>query len=288
MEWMLQPIIAGDRTMSGILSIWRLRTRRFGTGGLLVAVQVLTGIFSQSVTQAAPVVEFDFGRTVECREVMALELGEELPGQDEKLIEMKLRVSVRLLSGKLKDVKEIRLEISDGDGRMRVHDFLPTTRLESLLTDQIEWTRTMEKNKEMGVSLGGEAPLLLGEVVAHVTPSLNGSMGQRELITEKKHRMAPKYLVVSSGTVGREHGVFFKMRASSQSSLEGVHELTIRFIVPHSWRGDAVRVSCQATGQQKILWLKKHKVWAHTIAPVALYLAGDPRARRAAERYVRQ
>jgi len=233
-------------------------------------------------------VEFDFGRTVECREVMASELDRGLLGLDEKMIEMNLRVSVRLLSGKLDDVKEIRVEISDCDGLMRVHDFLPATRLESLLTDQIEWTKTTEKNKVLGASLGGEAPVMLGEVVAHVTPSLNGSVGQRELITEKKQQLTPKHLVVSSGTVRQEHGVFFKMRASSQSSLEGVHELTIRFIVPRNWRGDAVRVSCQATGQQKILWLTQHKVWAHTIAPVALYLAGDSKARQAAERYVRE
>jgi hypothetical protein len=275
--------------MPEILTMRRYgQIERFRSGVLLIVAQVLTGLFPLAVAHAAPVVKFDFGRTVECREILAPELDGELPGSDEKLIEMKLRVSVHLLSGKLDDVKEVRVEVSDGDGRMRVHDFLPTTRMESLLAEQIEWTKTTEKNKSLGASLGGEAPLLLGEVVAHMTPSLSGSVGQSELITEKKQRIAPKYLVVSSGTVKQEHGVFFKMRASSQSTLEGVHELTIRFIVSRSWRGDAIRVICQATGQKKILWLKQQKVWAHTTAPVALYLAGDLRARRAAERYVRQ
>ncbi len=278
--------------MSGILWIWRIfrhgQNWRLMPGVLLIAVGIPTSLSSATVVSAGPVVEFDFGRTVECREIVAPELDEEFLAPDEKMIEMKLRVSVHLLSGKLADVKEIRVEVSDSDGRMRVHDFLPTTRLESLLTEQIEWTRTMEKNRSLGATLGGEAPLLLGGVVAHMTPSLNGTVGQRELVTEKKQRLAPKHLVLSSGTIGQEHGVFFKMRASSQSSLEGVHELTIRFIVPSHWRGDAVRVSCQATGQKKILWLKQHKVWAHIMAPVALYLAGDSRARRAAERYIRQ
>ena len=254
----------------------------------LFVIQVLIAISSMLVAYAAPEVEFDFGRMVECREIVASELDDKPLGPYEKLVELNLRVSVRLISGKLEDVKEIRVEVSDRDGQMRVHDFNPTTRLESLLTDQVEWTRTMEKNKAMGATLGGEAPLLLGEVVAHVTPSLNGSIGQRELITEKKQKISPKHLVVSSGTVGQEHGVFFKMRASSQSSLERVHHLTIRFVVPLSWRSDAIRVSCQATGQQKILWLKQHKVWAHMAAPVALYLAGDLRARRAAEKYARR
>ena len=82
--------------------------------------------------------------------------------------------------------------------------------------------------------------------------------------------------------------MFFTLRPSPQTSLEGVHELTVAFIVPADWRGDAVRVSCQASGEQKVLWMKQQKVWAEKSGGVALYLAGDAEARRAAERRVRQ
>jgi len=47
-------------------------------------------------------------------------------------------------------------------------------------------------------------------------------------------------------------------------------------------------VACQATGQQKVLWMKQSKVWAQKSSAVALYLAGDLAARRAAQRHVRQ
>lgn len=262
----------------------------------IAIVLVLATGESASTVQAAPVMEFDFGRTVECRDVTEDELAAEniespnggILGSDEKIIEMRLRISARLLSGHLGDVQELRIEVSDCDGRMRVHDFQPTTRLESLFAGDIEWTKRTEKSKAVGASLGGESPLPIGEVIAHVTPSASGSLGERETVTETQKRIAPKQLVIASGTIGQAHGVFFKLRASPQSTLEGVHELAVRFVVPRNWRGDAVRVSCQATGQQKILWMKQHKVWAHSIAPVALYLAGDAKARRAAEQYVKQ
>jgi hypothetical protein len=88
--------------------------------------------------------------------------------------------------------------------------------------------------------------------------------------------------------MNEEHGVFFTLRPSALSSLEGVHELTVQFIVPLAWRGDAVRISCQATGEQKVLWMKQQKVFGEKSIPVALYVAGDSGARRAADRFARQ
>ena len=91
-----------------------------------------------------------------------------------------------------------------------------------------------------------------------------------------------------SGTIDNEHGVFFTLRKSPTGSLEGVHELSVQFIAPANWRGDAIRVSCEARGEQKMLWMKQQKVWAAKTSAVALYLAGDGEARKAAERHVRQ
>ena len=252
-------------------------------GLLLAADNVLAG---------QPSIAFDFGTTAQCREVS---LGEEeghssgqkmTPGQ--KLIELKLRVSVHLLAGKISDVEEIRIEIGDCDSRIRVESFSPGTQLESDLSEDITWTKRTESSKSFGASLGGEAPVLLGDVVAHVLPSINGGLSEREVLTEKQVRRAPQYAVVASGTMGQEHGVFFKLRSSPQTTLEGSHDLTVRFVVPKNWRGDALRVCCSATGQEKFLWTTKQATWARTCAPLAIYLAGDLEARMAAEQHVHQ
>ena len=244
---------------------------------------LLLVISSTTAGAADPAIAFDFGRTAECHDLTLAESAEVFP--HEKIVELRLRVSVHLLSGSVDDVEEVRIEIGDCDSRMRVHSFEPGTTLESRHTEPVRWSRTTEHSKSLGATLGGELPVPMGEVVAHVTPSISGGLSNREVITETEHRLAPQHVVVASGTIGQEHGVFFKLRSSPLSSLEGVHELTVRFIVPDSWRGDSVRVCCQATGQEKFLWMKQQTTWEHVCAPVAIYLAGDLKARQAAQRF---
>ena len=241
----------------------------------------------QSTVRAdEPALSFDFGRTLECRDVTPPEYTEQYP--DERIVECTLRLSVYLVSGDIDEVEAIRVEIADRDRRLRVFSFSPSTRLESGLSDDIEWTRTTESSHSIGASLGGEIPAPIGGVVAHVTPTINAGQGGKEVVKEKQIRVAPRQAVIASGTIDHEHGVFFTLRPSPTSSLEGVHELSVQFLVPADWRGDAIRVACQATGQQKLLWMKQHKVWAEKSLAVALYQAGDPAARRAAERHVKQ
>ncbi|MEM9659599.1 MAG: hypothetical protein AAF961_14665, partial [Planctomycetota bacterium] len=158
----------------------------------------------------------------------------------------------------------------------------------SSLANDIELTKTSEASHDLGFSLGGEVPGPIGGVVAHVTPSINSGLGKREVVTEKLTQLAPKHVVVASGTVDEEHGVFFKLRPTPQTTIEGVHEFTVQFLVPAKWRADAVRVKCQASGVQKFLWVKQQKVWASENRKVALYMAGDEQARIAAERHMRR
>ena len=255
------------------------RVRWFG-------VLVCLASTSSLALAGGPSLAFDFGRTAECREVTPADAEGLTPGK--KLIELKLRVSVQVLRGKISQVEEIRIEIGDSERRIRVESFAPSTTLESTLSKDITWTKRTETGKSLAASLGGEAPVPLGDVVAHVLPSINGGLSKREVITEKQTRRAPKQVLVASGTIGQAHGVFFKLRPSPQSTLEGSHELTVRFLVPQNWRGDSLRVCCQATGHEKILWSTQPATWAHTCAPLAVYLAGDLEARTAAEAHVRK
>ncbi|RIK76280.1 MAG: hypothetical protein DCC67_14100 [Planctomycetota bacterium] len=256
---------------------------------ILAATLVLLAAVHGRPSQAhadEPALAFDFGRALECRDVTPAEFSEQYP--DERIVQLTLRLSVYLTAGAAEDVESIRVEIDDADERLRVHAFSPGTRLESPYAADIETTRTVESSHSFEASLGGELPVPLGAIVAHVTPTVGGGKGGKEVVTEKTVRTAPKLPVIASGTMNSEHGVFFILRASPTTSLEGVHELSIQYRVPAHWRGDAVRVSCQAIGKQKTLWMTHERVWAQKSTPVALYLAGDSLARRAAERYVRQ
>ncbi len=251
-------------------------------GNVFFSILLIT--FSAGIAVAGgPQIAFDFGRIAECVEIAG---DDALLTPGVKLVELKLRISVHLLAGKIGDVEEVRIEVGDRENLMRVHSFAPSTQMASHLGGDIEWSKTTEEGHSLGASLGGELPTPVGGLIAHVTPTISGGTTNLEKITEKQLRLAPKFAVVASGTISQEHGVFFKLRSSSQSSLEGTHDLTVRFVVPEKWRGDSVRVCCQATGTEKVLWMKQQATWAHTCAPVALYLAGDAEARQAAMRYV--
>lgn len=253
---------------------------------LFPAILVVNFLLPPSSAEAAdPVLSFDFARALACRDVTPAELGEAYP--NDRVIEATLRLSVYLESGDMSEVQAIRVEIADQDARLRVHDFSPRTRLESEFAGEIEWTKTTESSHSLGASLGGELPCL-GGVKANVTPSINGGMGGKEVVTESQKRIAPKQVAVASGTMNEEHGVFFILRPSPSGTLEGVHELSVQFVVPADWRGDAVRVSVQASGEQKTLWITQQKVWAQKSAGVVLFMNGDAAARRAALRLVRQ
>lgn len=251
-------------------------------GSGILSLMLLVG-GSVATLAAPPRIAFDFGRIAECVDVTPAESEVLYPG--EKIVELKLRVSVHLLSGNINDVEEVRIEIGDGDSRMRVHSFSPGTQLTSNLNGDIEWCRTTEESSTLGASLGGELPTPVGTLIANVTPTLSGGVSNGEKITEKQIRVAPKFAVVASGTIAQAHGVFFKLRSSPQTSLEGTHEFTVRFIVPELWRGDGIRVCCQATGTEKVLWMKQQATWGHVCSGVALYLAGDAKARQAAIRF---
>jgi hypothetical protein len=254
---------------------------RLGSGILSLT---LLALGNTTATAGKPHVAFDFGRIAECVDVTPADKADLYPG--EKIVEVKLRVSVHLLDGDISDVKEVRVEVGDSDNRMRVHSFAPCTQLASHLSEDIEWSKTTEDTNSLAASLGGELPTPVGGLIAHVTPTISGAKTNHEKITEKQVRLAPKFAVVASGTISQEHGVFFKLRSSPQTSLEGTHELIVRFIVPENWRGDSIRVCCQATGTEKVLWMSQQTTWAHTCSGVALYLAGDARARQAAIRFV--
>ena len=125
---------------------------------------------------------------------------------------------------------ELDIEINGAATGLRVHSFSPSTQLASDLSKEIETTTTTKKEHSFGATLGGALPVPHANVVAQVSPSINANTSSCETVTEKLNRLPPKYAVVVSGTSSDGRGVFFKLKRSSQTSLEGVHELTVVFI----------------------------------------------------------
>jgi hypothetical protein len=204
---------------------------------------------------AAPNVEFDIAPTAECRDITPPARIKQYP--DQRLIEVTLPVSVRFRGVSMDEVDELAIEVNGVSAGMRVHDFAPTTQLASDISHEIETTTTTKKARSFDGSLGGTIPIPGADAAAHLTPTISAGLAGCDTETEKVNRLPPKHAVVVSGTSSAGRGVFFKLKRYSQTSLEGVHELTVTFVAPRAWKWSEIRVDCAARGEQKVLWMKQ-------------------------------
>jgi hypothetical protein len=204
---------------------------------------------------AAPSVEFDIAPTAECRDVTPPQRIAQYPR--ERLIEVTLPVSVRFHDASMDDVDELAIEVHGATPGMRVHDFAPTTQLASDISHEIETTTTTNKKRSLDGSLGGTLPVPGADSLAHITPSISAEMSNCDTSTQKINRLPPKHAVVVSGTSSSGRGVFFKLKRYSQTSLEGVHELTVTFVAPRAWKWAEIQVDCAARGERRVLWMKQ-------------------------------
>jgi hypothetical protein len=221
------------------------------TKSAFLSVAILIVAESTGAAVAAPAIEFDFARIVECGDSSSTDR------TAERLIKVSLPVSVRFRDVLPEDVEEINVEINGSPAGLRVVEFAPVTRLASDIRDPIRVTTTTKRAASLDGSLGGTLPIPYADLVAHLTPTINAGTSRSESATETTTRLPPQQAVVVSGTSAAGQGVFFKFKSSSQTSLEGVHELSVTFVAPADWNGGTIRLSCSAIGQRRILWLKQ-------------------------------
>lgn len=231
---------------------------------IVILAPVLTLLPALTMPPAAVAggeVQFDFARVVECRDITPPERLMQYPLQ--RVIEVALPVSVRFNDVSRDDVEEISIEVSGAAAGLLVQDFAPTTQLVSEITHEIETTTTTKKARSFDGTLGGSLPIPGADAAAHLTPSITADLSNSSTATEKINRLPPKHVVVVSGTYAEGRGVFFKLKQTSQTSLEGVHELAVMFVAPRTWRAIALEVECTASGQRKTFWLKQQATLGH-------------------------
>ena len=251
---------------------------RSGWAGLCL---VLATAGSSPATAGGPDVNFDFARLAEYRDVTPSERAARYP--HERLIELKLPISVRFTGLAGGEVEHLDIEIDGSGAGLRVDSFSPATELASEATaiETINRTRT---TRSLDGTLGGAVPVPLGSVVAHVAPSVSAGAVKTKEATEKINRLPPKQPVVVSGTFAQGQGVFFKFKRSTQTSFEGVHELAITFVAPAEWQGGNVRIACTARGHRPLLWLDQPTVFGSVVDNIELYSERDADGREAATR----
>lgn len=218
-------------------------------------------------------VTFDIPDAIECRDVTPAGCRAHCP--DWKVIEGRFRVSARLLTGTEADVVDFVYMLASTESRLKIQDYLPNTTLESAIEgDRI----TVAESSESARSITGD--LRVNYSLLNVGPTANQTT--KKSATNQYHEIAPKSLVLASGTTNRGHGVFFKLRPSKATSLEGAKEFTFLAVVPQTWRADWCVVACSARASKRTLLHKSTVVAGGQHAHVGLHLIGDRDARQAA------
>jgi hypothetical protein len=247
-------------------------------GGFVVLVAASLLVAANSVPplagDAARII-FDLPLTVECRDVSPTDFAEAHPTL--KVIEAKFRISARIVAGAESDVVDFLYIIASPDKKMRFQDYLPNTALESAVADdQIEITDTTENAKagEIGAQVGYQG----------VGGGLSRTKSSKKTHANHYKQIAPRALVVASGTTDHQHGIFFKLKPSRTASLEGAKDFTFLAIVPKLWRGGWCTISCGARAKSKSFFARSEIVPAGVAqSQVGLYLVGDAEASDLAE-----
>lgn len=240
----------------------------------LITRCLLTSILScGAFVSLADEVAFDLPSSIECRDVTTVEFAQAHP--ELKLIEAKLRISARLLEGDTESIVDFEYLLETGSA-MRVQQYMPNTTLESAVSeDQIEVTAGAESTSATGIEaqLAGQ-PLLI---------SASHEKSSKQTATSHYQRLAPKDVVLASGTIDREHGVFFRIRPSRTASLEGGREFSIIASVPKSWRGGLCYTSCAAKASRRSFIRNSLETIGSAQAQIGMYLSGDSTAATVAE-----
>ena len=144
--------------------------------------------------------------------------------------------------------------------------------------EPIRLKRTVATDQSLSGSLGAK----LAEDIT-LTPSLSGRLSKSENETETTLRLSKKEAVVVSGTIGGRAGVYFKLRRSSQTTLEGERLFSVDFIAPLDWSGGPIEIRCVARGEKKWLFVEQRRVWSETASPVELRLVSHTVAKPVSE-----
>lgn len=234
----------------------------------LAIVMIVAGTVRSASAEDVKAV-FDVPDKIECRDVTPTKCAAAYP--DAKVIEGTIRISASLAEGTEDSIVDFTYMISSPEMRLKVLDYLPNTMLESRYADdRIEVTDRVEDTDSTN----------LEAVAGYSLFSLSAARSQVNRRTESNQyeRIAPKALVLASGTMNRGHGVFYKLRRSNAVSLEGAKEFTFLAKVPKNWRGDWCTVVCTSRANKKSL-LGNSIVSAGAVRiDVGLHITGDREA----------
>ena len=235
---------------------------------------MVAAVMGAAVADAAtPVVVFDLPLTVECRDVTPQRYE---ASYKRKIFEAVIKISPQLLAGDEKDLKKLHYEISTGQ-QMPVVSFAPSSQVTSDVAGGAIAIQTDDHHGQLLVHY--LVTPAAGD--GHMIGDLNSSHTQYSLL-------APKQILVASGTIERGSGVYYDLKPSTQDTLQKQREFACLFDVPATWRANYIVVRCKSQGVKRGLLGASEVNCGAGLLSVGLYRENDAEAMAAANELARR
>lgn len=224
-----------------------------------------------------PWVQFDVPARVGCRDVTPPEF--EAANPDERLVEAKLQISSLIRDGHEDDLLQYLYRIESPERTLQIADYLPKTTLATNIVGNLGVETKLEKSSSIGITAAGHYD--------HVVDGDATAARSSKSTSSVRYELLPRLdLLASAGTMSRGTGVYFKLRPSDRTSLEGAKDFALVLRVPRPWRGDYVRVVCESKCHKRTLVGRSAVTSGDASFVVALYDEKDPLAKAAATQLV--
>lgn len=217
---------------------------RFCAIHLIVVCLVITNSF-QPATADEAVIRFDVPAMVAATAVEDAATTTDDPN-GAKLWSIPLELSTLVVSANAPKIDQILLEIDLQDPTLLVADFNPRTVTASPYASDIAVEQCDESTGHLGVNATGSYPSV-GKA------DIGGDLSKKQSELKRYSRIAPVEIVAASGTTGRRHGVFFKLRSTATQVLEGDKAVEVVIAGPANWRQGLLRVRVRAQAANRSL-----------------------------------
>jgi hypothetical protein len=188
-----------------------------------------------------------------------------------------------LWQGSEEDIDELLVMVASPERRLHVVDFWPKTESVTDIAGPIERSETNDTKTSAEAGVKANLSGGLGGVSGQLAPSLGISHSGQTTVKEMYRKLPPKQLLLASGPLDADSSVFFKLKPSTQLSLEGAKLFSCVFAVPSDWRGDWATLTCLAKGRGTRQLVSRVEECGRATFALGLYLEGDAEARLAAE-----
>lgn len=190
----------------------------------------------------------------------------------EKLIHIRIPVSslVRLdHEGSL--LQYLYLVNGPGSTPFQIVDYAPKTTTSTDITGAIVEERTEGESSNVGLKAFTPQDMPF-KADASAARSSNNSISRR------LERLPPQKLLAASGTLHRGASAYFKLKPSTQTTLEGSKQFEIIARVPYSWRAGLLKITCAAFSKGRS-GDDRNAVCGRSEFVVGIYMAGDEAAK---------